>query len=84
MAKAEKIVVTLPVTVMRSGEAVQLTLAPEEAQFLRDLMAHVGGCSVSTRRKYADEISRALGKAGVNYNHRPPELRDNSGSVSFK
>ena len=44
----------------------ELYLGPEEAQFLVDLLARVGGDPKNTRRVYADSISAALMLSGLN------------------
>ncbi len=43
---------------------VQLTMNAEEAQFLADVLYHVGGDEHRTRRQYQGPITRALAKAG--------------------
>jgi hypothetical protein len=42
-----------------------LTLTAAEARFLRDLMAHIGGCPHETRRLHANTIAAALNTAGL-------------------
>lgn len=47
--------------------AVILELTHDEAEFLADLMACIGGSSTSSRRKYQGTISCALADAGYNF-----------------
>lgn len=60
MAKAS---VDIQVQTIRT-KAVTLLLSEEEAQFVADVLARVGGSPTGSRRKYQDGISRALDKAG--------------------
>jgi hypothetical protein len=46
---------------------VVLNLDPDEAVFLRDLLANVSGDPKTTRRKYEVSISKALDDAGILY-----------------
>jgi hypothetical protein len=39
---------------------VQLTLSRVEAEFLRTVLGHVGGCPLKSARRYSDSILKAL------------------------
>jgi hypothetical protein len=60
MAKAEVVREALPI------KEVVLTLSADEAQFLSDVLAMIGGAP-TTRRRFANAIGRALDKVGVGY-----------------
>jgi hypothetical protein len=54
-----------------------LILTEREAQFLADLLAHVGGDPYKSRRKYAANISHALSAVKIQPHPRTPDiLRD--------
>lgn len=56
MATATKKTVTVDV--------VTLELTGDEAQVLQDILSHVGGSPVNSRRKFASSITNALTDAG--------------------
>jgi hypothetical protein len=65
---------------------VKLELSPEEAQFLADVLAKIGGDPVTTRRKHQLAISGALRDAGHNFTwHSKPRYgepaRDITGNL---
>jgi hypothetical protein len=60
MAKASKKVVEVV--------SVSLELTLEEAETLATVLAHVGGLSVTSRRKHADSAAAALKGAGIKAN----------------
>lgn len=60
-------VTTVTRTIETEVEVVALTLEPDEAQFLRDLLGWVGGDPKDTRRKHADAILVGLEEAGIKY-----------------
>jgi 3-deoxy-D-arabino-heptulosonate 7-phosphate (DAHP) synthase len=55
-------------------ESVELTLSPEEAQFISDLLSRVGGDKVRSRRQHAEAISRSLDSAGFKYNRNATDV----------
>jgi hypothetical protein len=63
--RAEKTLITQQVVVNRSSPGVALTLSTEEAVFLRDVMACIGGSAANTRRRHADALISALGSVGI-------------------
>lgn len=79
MAQARKD--SFDITVKHEGVILELT--NEEAQFLRDLMCHVGGTPSGSRRKHADVIGKALDLAGVNSLDWAITQREIRGSVIF-
>lgn len=73
--KREKVVVV---------EGVTLELTANEAQFLADLTALIGGHPRRSRRRYADTINLALGKAGVHEAARDvKDLQDGPGPALY-
>lgn len=62
-------------------ESVMMTLTSEEANTLRDILANIGGCPDSSRRKYAEAIAEALDGAGITGTQRR-DLRNGS-SIYF-
>lgn len=46
-----------------TGVVIELTL--EEAETLRGVCKHIGGCPINSPRKHIDSISAVLDKAGI-------------------
>lgn len=66
MATATTGTVEREVVTVEEVEEVTLSLSPEEASFLYDLIGNkVVGSAKTSRRKYGDQIYQALGDAGV-------------------
>lgn len=42
-----------------------LTLSQDEADLMLDILRNVGGCPIGSRRKFADQVRRAIAGAGV-------------------
>lgn len=62
-------------------ESVTITLSEHEAQFLADILTHVGGCPDTSRRMHADTLSKALREARV-YGIGSEDIRTHS-SIYF-
>lgn len=62
-------------------ESVTLTLSEHEAQFLVDILNHIGGCPDTSRRMHADSLSKALKGARV-YGIGSEDIRTHS-SIYF-
>lgn len=58
MAEASKVLI--PVQKVVDEEFIQLNLTVEEAIFLRDIIWHVGGDPIASRRKHGDAIKNAI------------------------
>lgn len=63
-------------------ESVKLTLSGEEAQTLRDILEHIGGCPDTSRRRFMDSIKRALSSERV-YASCEEDIRESS-AIYFK
>ena len=61
--------------------SVTLTLDADEAQFLADVLAKVGGDPTYSRRRYQTPISTALRDAGVSYQYPIPDTE--RGTITF-
>lgn len=46
---------------------VDLSMTADEAQFLADVMARIGGSPSNTRRRFAESITKALHGAGIDW-----------------
>ena len=68
--------------IKQSGE-LTLTLDGNEAQFLADLLAKVGGHPEYSRRRYADAITASMQDAGIKFNY-PIHDTDSYQHVIFK
>lgn len=77
MAKAS---VDIQVQTIRT-KTVTLLLSEEEAQLVADVLAKVGGSPTGSRRKYQDDISRALDKAGYQATY---PLKDVEGALTMR
>lgn len=62
---------------------VTLTLDKDEAQFLADVLAKVGGSPEYSRRRHQQPISDALASAGIKHQYPLPDVNRNSG-ISFE
>ena len=82
MSKATNRVKIIPIPPPPPSEVeVTLVLTDEEAQFLTDILASVGGSSKTSRRKYQDSISGALCAIGYEFTALNSPERDTSGSI---
>jgi hypothetical protein len=68
-------------TITKTVTEIQVTLSPEETQFLADVLARLSGKTSISRRKYADSILTALRSEGRDYNYKVPDLE---GSIFCK
>jgi hypothetical protein len=64
--------------------SIELTLTPEEAKFLADVMSMVGGSMIS-RRKHAAALITALNSVGVKYSEYPiKDVDDPATTIYFR
>lgn len=81
MAKATK--VETKAVVIQGKTEVTLVLDGAEAQFLMDVLASIGGCGDTTRRKHQERISDALRGVGYSFTSTDSPKRDWAGSIMF-
>jgi hypothetical protein len=84
MADAKKEVVTTvrpPVVEYDRKIVVSLFLSEDEAKFLADILAKVGGASDTSRRRHQRPITAALQSVGFDWRPEPPDIY---GNISFK
>ncbi|MGU2416004.1 hypothetical protein [Burkholderia cenocepacia] len=87
MANAERKEAVTEIRVIEPAR-ITLSLSDEEATFLVDVFANIGG-SRATRRKHADDISTALYRAGVRGLPRDaggcvPDISKSQGVIYFE
>lgn len=58
---------------------MKLSLTKDQAQFLIDVLSHIGGCPEFSRRKYSDNLVKRLEKQGYEGDVR----KDMSGNIYF-
>lgn len=78
MAKVTRETREREIVARKEYQAVVLEMDEDEAQFLRDVLARIGGTRES-RRKHQDSLTEALEKAGV----YGGQARDIKGSIEL-
>lgn len=79
MATATSSVIKTAKTVYVDTKTITLTLTEEEAQTLAEVLGVVSGHPEHSRRKYCDEVTRALNEVGV----ESQCATDKNGGIAF-
>jgi hypothetical protein len=63
---------------------IELLITEEEARFIKDVMSNIGGDSETSRRRFANSISDALGTLGFKTSDNVADIADSASSIYFK